>query len=362
MHAPNFTNSAPAVAAATACYHKRPNEPANLALALSLATSGFPIYVCGPNKKPRFPGGYKTATRDPIIVTSWFADCPHGLVAMPTGPTTGFWVSDFDGREGEISRNAVLAALGLEQFADLTSYIVRTPSTGWHGYFSCVNGELPRSRASDIEPGFDTRGIGGGIIAPGNVLPDGRRYQRVDTQDLTTPIDAELSVLDLPPAPRDLLWLATFGVRERKIIDANDDLRDLLRAAQPGDWQSNFDAWQAARYAETAARIGPCDDPSGYRAQSLEDLKSAATEFAALQDGRRTGLFRIACRVGKYVGHGHLSDAEFRAAFIEAARTNGALQKHGLHWAENAIRSAIDRARNDALPPLAREFRKIGGR
>jgi hypothetical protein len=62
--------------------------------------------------------------------------------------------------------------------------VVRTPSGGLHLYFRLGAGETPRTRSSDIAPGLDTRGIGGSIMAPGSVLPDGRRYELVDGADL----------------------------------------------------------------------------------------------------------------------------------------------------------------------------------
>ena len=104
-------------------------------------------------------------------------------------------------------------------------------------------------------------------------------------------------------------------------------------------------------------RTGTCEDPIGYRAQALYDLNAAASAFAGLTDGRRTGLFIAVCRMAKYVSSGHLSEPEIAAAFSDAARANGTLQKQGMRWAETTIRSAIARGRNDALPPLARAFR-----
>jgi hypothetical protein len=52
-----------------------------------------------------------------------------------------------------------------------------------------------------------------------------------------------------------------------------------------------------------------------------------------------------------------LTDGEFRVAFMDAARANGALEKHGPQWAVTTIRNALKTAQNDQLPPLARQFR-----
>jgi hypothetical protein len=97
---------------------------------------------------------------------------------------------DVDGKVGRRSLNALLARLGLEHVADLSRVVVRTPSGGLHLYFRLGAGEAPRTRSSDIAPGLDTRAIGGSIMAPGNVLPDGSRHELIDGVDLLEVEDA----------------------------------------------------------------------------------------------------------------------------------------------------------------------------
>jgi hypothetical protein len=357
MHV-KIPNTSPANALATS---GGSNTPTNLSVALSYADAGIPVYWVSSAKRPYLPGGYKTATTDREKIIAWAMQYPAGLAAIPTGPASGVWVLDVDGPAGRKSLNSLLAELSLEQIADLSDVIIRTPGGGLHLYFKVRPGEAPRCRAGDIGPGLDSRAIGGGIIAPGNVLPDGRSYQFIDPVDLT---DAEFDVTrlhDAPTAPRGLTYFATFKDRDRRLIAENPALRERVRTSEPSAWPGILADWYAAEAAKTVARI-PCNaDAEGYRAQALSDLAAAAAEFAALSDGRRTGLFQIACRVGKYVAHVHLSDAEFRAAFMEAARTNGALQKHGPQWAVKALRSALDKSRTDTRPPLARAFRSNGG-
>ena len=158
--------------------------PVNLAIALALAEAGSPVYPCAPDKRPRIAGGYRAAVTDRNTILNWFTRWPNSLAAIPTGPQSGLFVLDVDGPAGRRSLNALLAKLGIEQPADLSRVVVRTPSGGLHFYFTLRAGETPRSRASDIALGLDTRGIGGGIIAPGNRLPDGRSYELIDAADL----------------------------------------------------------------------------------------------------------------------------------------------------------------------------------
>ncbi len=353
-----FQTTSPAAIAATS---GTATPPANMAVALALADTRIPVYPCAPNKRPLIAGGYKAATTDAATITAWFNRWPLALVAIPTGPASGLWVLDVDGPAGRQSLRVLLVKLGLEQIADLSHVIVRTPSRGLHIYFSLRPGEAPRSRASDIRLGLDTRGIGGGIIAPGNVLPDGRSYRLIDASDLSELDFSPAALFDAPIAPRGLLYLATFNDRDRGLISCTPALREAIRYSEPGDWPAIVQSRRETEAAKISERIGPCEDAEGYRAQARSDLTHTAAEFSALTDGRRTGLFRTACRIGKYVAHGHLTNGEFRSAFLEAARTNGALQKHGPQWAATALRSAIEKSQPDGLPPLAREFRKNKG-
>lgn len=221
----------------------------------------------------------------------------------------------------------LLGRLGLKRITDLSRVIVRTPSGGPHIYFTCGSTEAPRSRASDIARGLDTRGIGGGIIAPGNVLPDGRRYKLKNAADPGEWDGAGcmIALHEAASAPRELLYLAMFNNRERRLISLKPALFQSISNADSHEWVRIVQQWRDAEAASIADRFDPSEDADGYRAQACSDLRGAATEFAALTDGRRTSLFRIACKVAKYVHHGVLSEPDFRAAFMDAARANGAL-------------------------------------
>jgi hypothetical protein len=148
----------------------------------------LPVFPCTPDKRPLIPGGRNAASTDERQIQEWFARWPDALASIPTGPESGLWVLDVDKKAGRRSLEALLAELGLEHVADLSRVLVRTPSGGLHVYFRLGAGETPRTRSSDIAPDLDTRGIGGSIMAPGNVLPDGRRYELIDGADL---LDAE---------------------------------------------------------------------------------------------------------------------------------------------------------------------------
>ena len=167
-----------------------------------------------------------------------------------------------------------------------------------------------------------------------------------------------ISLHDAPLAPRALVFEATFSRSERAEIARDPDLSADIRTADPSTWAARMDAHRQSQAAAIAARTAHLPlDADGMRRQALHDLRAATAEYAGLSDGRRTKLFNLACRCARYVVHGVLSENEFRSAWMDAARANGALAKHGPVWAVTTIRNAINKAQGDPLPPLARAFR-----
>jgi hypothetical protein len=119
-----------------------------------------------------------------------------------------------------------------------------------------------------------------------------------------------------------------------------------------------MNAYRQAQAAAIAARTAHLPlDAEGMRRQGLHDLRAATAEYAGLNDGRRTRLFNLACKCARYVVHGVLTEDEFRVAWMDAARANGALAKHGAAWAVVTLRNAITKASGDPPPPLANRFR-----
>lgn len=140
-------------------------------VAASWARQGFPVFPCGPDKKPLTPHGFKDATADLSQVAAYWRKYPTALVGIPTGQTSGLFVVDLDTDKdtGEAIGEASLAALGL---ANLIGAVptVATPSGGRHLYFrDCGLGNSQDKLGHKI----DTRGDGGYIIAPASVAPAG---------------------------------------------------------------------------------------------------------------------------------------------------------------------------------------------
>jgi hypothetical protein len=169
-----------------------------------------------------------------------------------------------------------------------------------------------------------------------------------------------IPLFNAPPAPRGLLFLATFSKRERAEIASSPDLLAAVRGASAAEWPTIMRQYREAQRA--AARALTCTSEDGLRHQALYDLQTAGDALAALTDNRRGQLFGIACRLAKYVAHRILSEAETYAVLRGAAAANGSLETYGRRWVDTTIQRALLAGRNDALPPLARRFRTNGGR
>lgn len=322
-------------------------------LALDTVRNGIPVFpVSSTHKRPLTVHGYKDATIDADEICNRWQQFPNAFVSIPTGEPSGLIVLDVD-TGGEGAFNTLLAELGCETIDDLTPSWAVTPSGGLHAYFAFEPGTSPRTRAGDIAQHIDVRGIGGSIVIPGNVRSsDGLAYRWGTDRG---------SLFDLPPMPRELLFLATFNASERRLIAETPALSDLRRSPAT-QWAGMLQDWRNAEAKAAADRSQRwAGDDDGMRRQARADLQAVAREIATLTDGRRHKLFGLACRVGKYVNHKQLSEGEFLATLQQATAENGALTKYGPTWVAHTLRSAIIKSRGDQLPPLARAFR-TGGR
>jgi hypothetical protein len=172
-----------------------------------------------------------------------------------------------------------------------------------------------------------------------------------------------IPIFDASPAPRGLLYLATFSKRERDEITSSPRLMAAIRTGSPAEWPDIIWQHREAQRLEACRRIAATAlDEDGLRQQALHDLQAAANALAVLTNCRRGQLFGVACRLAKYVAHQVLSEAETCALLREAAAANGSLTRYVQRWADSTIRRALLAGRNDALPPLARRFRTNGGR
>lgn len=76
-----------------------------------------------------------------------------------------------------------------------------------------------------------------------------------------------------------------------------------------------------------------------------------------LGDGRNWGLYQAACKIGKYVHHKHITEAEVVTALMRSCEGNGYRAKAGSKQALETIKSGLKKSRGDSLPNLANRAR-----
>jgi len=135
----------------------------------------FPLI---PGKKvPATGKGWKDATLDAERVANWaklWPGCGWGIACGPSH----LLVVDLDGTAGEQSW---LELTNGGRRVTPQTIVSLTGSGGWHLVCHDPGGHSSRGRGRNstrlLGPGIDTRGVGGYIVAPPSLHPNGKRYQ-----------------------------------------------------------------------------------------------------------------------------------------------------------------------------------------
>jgi len=126
---------------------------------------------CGsPGKHPKTVRGVKDASKDVDVVRHWWREWPNANVGIATGATSGFFVLDVDGEEGENS----LAELEARHGALPDTVESLTGGGGRHLFFRWPGRAIKNKVA--LAPGLDVRSDNGYIVAPPSVHASGKRY------------------------------------------------------------------------------------------------------------------------------------------------------------------------------------------
>jgi hypothetical protein len=221
-----------------ACVWEMPELPQTPAqVAVSWARAGFPVFPCGPDKRPLTAHGFKDATADLDAVANLWAKHPAALVGLPTGKASGLFVVDLDTDKGtgEALGEASLAVLGLSYLIGSVP-TVATPSGGRHLYFrDCGMG----STSNKLGPKIDTRGNGGYIIAPASVAPAGA-YRLLNgplsPETLQDPPSALLDALQARPAPAAVQSCFAIDTGRHTCLPSNAQKADLAEVQELLDY------------------------------------------------------------------------------------------------------------------------------
>src|SRR5215813_7508007 len=231
-----------------------PADNPNLTAALSLTAAGLPVFPAGPDKRPLLAGWQEKATTEEEQIRKWCDAYSPALPAIVVG-RAGLVVIDCDrhpgGDDGIKAFNRLLSANG-GNLADVP--ITKTANGGAHLFFKQPKGEPLGNGRGQLPDGIDVRGIGGFVIAPGAVLPDGKRWQLVNGRPLLADAFKTGTIPELPQ------WLADIIRPNRRSNGGalDEDARTTFSRGQ---------AYAAAALQGAAAEVSAA--PAGKRNETL---------------------------------------------------------------------------------------------
>ena len=203
-----------------------------LPYALDYAERGWRVVpILAGSKRPALTRWTEQATTDPDTITEWWKGHDDYGVGLATGPDSGFWVLDVD---------------DVDALHDLEERHGKLPETrtsitgsgGYHFLFRWPAGADIRNDAGRrLGQGLDVRGIGGQIVAPPTIHPNGTPYQWDIGQPRDT-VDAPDWLIDLvtsePVEP---------GAAERTAAARSDRPGDQFAAATTWAELLEADGW-----------------------------------------------------------------------------------------------------------------------
>lgn len=240
--------------------------------AIEYAQRGWAVFpLADGRKEPRFSGAYRRATTDVAQIKRWWRQFPAANIGLATGATSGIWVLDVDGPEGEAS----FVQLVKDQAQLPETAIVKT-TKGWHLYWKLGEQPDPMRRIGS-RPGLDVIGGNGYLLAPPSVHPSGMLYAWCDpsVQLAESPRWLLQALLSRPEPVRAARYFAGWrgpgyvsGVTRRAV-------RDVLEAPSG---TRNVQLFRAAVWALGVA------EGLGESAGAVEDELRAAAQAVGLTE------------------------------------------------------------------------------
>ncbi len=254
--------------------------------AISLATSGIPVFPCVPGaKQPLTTRGFHDATTDVAKLRVWWRRTPEANIGVPTGAASGVIVVDVDVHAGgngfpAFDRARTAGLIGA------WAWIVRTPSGGLHAYFRAA---ADAQRCWHVpSQHVDFRGDGGYVVVPPSRITtaDGelRSYEVIAVaQHRAQPLDAGALRAFLEPSrpsrPRSDL----------PVLESRPDKLAAWVASRPEGARNQGLFWAACRLPEDGHSVQSAFGVLGDAALSagLSELEVAATIRSAHRTASR---------------------------------------------------------------------------
>jgi hypothetical protein len=293
----------------------------NLTTALNLAAAGLPIFPAGPDKRPLLVGWQDKASTNAEQLRKWWRVHPNALPALVVGKA-GLIVIDCDRHPGGADGVAALKALVNVKGRMLPNPpMTRTVRGGVHLFFKQPNGEPFGNSRGDLPDGVDVRGAGGFVIAPGSMLPNGKRWVPINGKPLLPAAYRNGSIPELPQ------WLA-----------------DIIRAKRQSNGGDVFE--NTARTYTKALR-------SGEQAYAAAALDGVVAELSAAPNGKRNEtLNAVAFRMGKMIARGWVDEKAVTDALLGASDANSYLREHGRYATMKTIQSGMEAGKREPHPDL----------
>ena len=153
--------------------------------ALHFARMGWEVFPLKPREKvPATYDGFKSASSDVRKVERWWKNVDYNL-GLPTGKN--FVVLDADSEEAYES----IRALGTTEPPTVIT------GKGWQWYLT-VPDFLVKNSAGKVSRGIDIRGVGGYVVAPPSIHPNGQAYKWVEFPFRLVPFPEWLEVFTRP--------------------------------------------------------------------------------------------------------------------------------------------------------------------
>jgi Protein of unknown function (DUF3987)/Bifunctional DNA primase/polymerase, N-terminal len=288
---------------------------------------GLPVFPASVDKRPLFAGWREKATFDPEQIHEWWRIYPDALPAIVVG-RIGLLVIDCDrhpgGKDGIKAFSQLLIGNGIK-LANVP--MTRTAGGGAHLFFKQrQNGEPLGNGRGDLPDGIDVRGVGGFVIAPGAVLPNGKRW---------------LSVREKP--------LLVDAFKSGTIPEIPQFLTDIIRPSRrPNGDGSNGHAGRAS------PKILEATGGSRGKAYASKALDGVVAELSAAPNGERNEtLNAVAFRMGRMIARDWIDEKTVTDALLGACDANKYLREHGHRATLKTIESGIVAGKKEQHPDLA---------
>ena len=141
--------------------------------ALRYAARGWRVHpLIVKEKRPLLNDWPNQATTDARQVETWWARSPEANIGVATGKSSGIFVVDIDGPEGERSWTQIVTEV--PEIPEET--LEQKTGRGRQLFYKYPGGKTEVRNRTNMRPGIDIRGEGGYVVVPPSIHPDGPTY------------------------------------------------------------------------------------------------------------------------------------------------------------------------------------------